>query len=64
MDANNITADTFNRTSNTQRENTNAIFTSEKLDKSDELADMLKDLTINETKYTVSNSETASDAQG
>ena len=43
-DANNVTADTFSHTSNTQRENANSIFISEKLDKSDELADTLKAL--------------------
>ena len=63
-DANNITADTFSHTFNTQREDANAIFTSEKLDKSDEMADALKYLTINDTKYYESNSVTASDAQG
>ena len=32
-DFHNVTADTFSHTSNIQRDNTNAIFTSEKLDK-------------------------------
>ena len=32
LDAQNITAGTFSQTSNTQRENANAILTSEKLD--------------------------------
>ena len=50
-DCNNVTADTFSHMSNTQRENANAIFTSEKLDKLDELADALKNLTISTTKY-------------
>ena len=59
--ANNITSDTYSHTSNTQIENTNAIFTSEKLDKLDELEDMLKDLKINDTAYYVSNSATAND---
>ena len=63
MDANNATADNFSHTPNTQRENANAIFTSGKLDKSDELADTLKYLTINNYKYYVSNSATASDTQ-
>ena len=62
-DANNITADTFSHMSNTQIDNANAIFTSEKLDKPDELADMLKDLTINDAEYYVSNSVTANDAK-
>ena len=63
-DAENVTADTFSHTSNTQIDNANAIFTSEKLDKSDELADKLKDLTINDAQYYVSNSATANDAKG
>ena len=63
-DANNVTVDTSSRAFNTQRENANAIFTSEKLDKLDDLADTLKDLTINDNKYYASNSVTTSDAQG
>ena len=51
MDANNVTADTFSHTSNTQRKNKNAIFNSEKLDKLDDLADALKDFTINDAEY-------------
>ena len=39
-------------------ENTNKIFTSEKIDKSDELADTLKDLKINDAEYYVPNSAT------
>ena len=50
-DANNVTADTFFHTYNAQIENANAIFTSEKLDKLDDLEDALKDLTINDAKY-------------
>ena len=64
MDANNFTADKFIHTSNTQRENANTILTSKKLDKSDELADAVKDLTINDAKYYESNTAAASDAQG
>ena len=64
MGANNITVDTFSHAPNTQRENVNVIFTSEKLDKSEELAVALKDLKINNTKYYTSNSVTASDSQG
>ena len=41
-DSHNVTVDTFSRTSNTQRENANAILTSEKVNKSDELAETLK----------------------
>ena len=40
------------------------IFTIEKLDKSDKLADRLKDLTINKAEYYVSNSATVNDAKG
>ena len=47
-DAKNLTADNFSRIYNTQRENAKAIFTIERLDKLDELADTIKDLTINE----------------
>ena len=63
-DANNITADTFSHTLNTQRYNTHTLFTSEKIHKSDKLADALDDLTINDAKYFESSSATASDAQG
>ena len=50
-DTNNVTADTYIHTPNTKIENANAIFTSEKLDKLDDLEDALKDLTINDAKY-------------
>ena len=46
-DANNVTTDTFGHMYNTQRENVNAIFTSEKLDKLDKLENALKDFTMN-----------------
>ena len=62
-DANIVMADTFSNKSNTQKENTNSIFTSDKLDKSDKLVDAVKYLTTNESKYYVSNSANASDAQ-
>ena len=42
----------------------NTIFTREKLDKLDELAEVVKDLTINNTNYYESNTATASDKQG
>ena len=64
MNDNSVTAETFSHTSNTQRDNANTIFINEKLDKLDELADILKDLIINNAKYYVSNSSTASEAQG
>ena len=63
MDTSNVTVDTFSHTPNTQRENKNAIFTSEKLDKYDELADALNDLTINDAKYDESDTATSSDSQ-
>ena len=50
-DANNVTADTFSHASNTQRDNANAVFTSEKLDNSDDLVDAIKNLTINDAEY-------------
>ena len=63
-DANNVTADTFSHTPNTQKQNTNAIFISEKLDKSDELVDEVNNLKINDAKYYKSNTAITSDAQG
>ena len=51
LDYHNTTANNFSHTSNTQRENTNAIFTSEKLHKSDKLTETLKDLTINDAEF-------------
>ena len=64
LDTNHVTTGTLSHTSNTQRENASAIFTSEKLDKLDDLDDALKELKINDAKFYVSNSATASDAQG
>ena len=61
---NNVTAGTFSHTSNIQRENANAVFTSENLDKSDELAYALKDWTNNNAEYYESYTATASDSQG
>ena len=49
---------------NTQRGNENTIFTSEKLDKSDDLVNAVKNLTINDAIYYESNTATANDAQG
>ena len=63
-DANSVTAETFSHTSNTQIENANVIFTSETLDKSDELVDVGNILTIKDAKYHESNTATASDVQG
>ena len=55
--------DTFSLASNTPRDNANAIFTNEKIDKLDELVDEVKNLTTNDAKYYESNTATASDAQ-
>ena len=49
--------------SSAQRENSNVIFTSEKLDKSDDIVDAVNKLKINDTEYYESNTETASGAQ-
>ena len=64
VDVNNVTTDTFSHTSNTQKENANTIFKSEKLDKLDDLADALEDLTTNDNKYYEWNTETASVSHG
>ena len=61
MDEHNVTADTFSQTYNTQRENVNERLTSEKLDKSDALAETLKYLTINDTAYYESDSANEND---
>ena len=63
-DANNVTVDTFMHTSNTHRENSNAIFTTENIDKLDKLEDSLEDLTINDAKYYESNTAIKIDSQG
>ena len=60
-DYNNVTVDNFSHTANTQRGNANAIFTSENLEKSDKMADKIKDLTINDAEHYVSNSAIAND---
>ena len=51
MDDKIVTLDEFSYAFNTQRENANVIFTSEELDKSDELADAVNNLTISDAKY-------------
>ena len=63
LDANNVTADTFSHTFNTKGDNANTIFTSEKLDKSGELVDAVKNLTFNDAKYYESNKANTSDSQ-
>ena len=54
FDAHNVTADTFSQTFNTQRVNENAILTSAKLDKSEEMSETLKELKIIGAGYYVS----------
>ena len=63
-DTNNVTSDTFSHASSAQRENTNAIFASEKIDKYGKLVDSFNNLKINNAEYYESNTATASDAQG
>ena len=53
MDANYVTWDTFSHATNTQRGNTNTIFTSEKLDKVDNLVYAVNILTINDANYII-----------
>ena len=62
-DANNVTADDFSHTSNTQRESVNAIIPSEKLNKYDNLEDTLNNLTINNAEYYLSSSSTTNDTK-
>ena len=63
LDDHNVTVDNFIQTSNTQRYNANAIFTIEERDKSDNVAETFKYLTINDTKYHVSDLANANDAK-
>ena len=62
-DAINLTADTFSNASSSQKENLNAIFTSEKIEKSDNLVNAVKNMTINNSGYEL-NIATTSDTQG
>ena len=55
--------DNFSHTSNTQRDNANAILTSEKLDKSDKVAETLNYFTINHIEYYVSDSADKNDVK-
>ena len=50
-DKNKVTEDTFSHKSNTQEKNARAIFTSEKIDKPDNLVDAVNKLKINDAKY-------------
>ena len=64
MDSHNVAPNTFSQTSNTQINNANVILTNENLDKSDGLAETLKELTINDAGYYVSDSANTNDAKG
>ena len=64
VNANSAIKDAFSPNSHAQRENANAVFTSDKLDKLGNLLDLVKKLTIKNWKYYESNTATASDAQG
>ena len=63
LDAYNVTVDTLSQMSNTQRENSDTIFTSDKLYESDDLAETLKYLTINDAEYYVSDLANTIDAK-
>ena len=63
MESYNFTADSFSNASSSQRENLDAIFTSEKLDKLEELFGAINNLKINESGYEL-NTEAVSEAQG
>ena len=63
MEDNNLTADAFSHASSSQRENLNTVFTSDKLEKLDNLVDAINNLTMNDAGYEL-NKATASDAQG
>ena len=63
MDAENVITVAFIHASRSQRENSDAIFTFEKIDKSDRLVDSINNLTINDSGYEL-NTATTSDAQG
>ena len=63
-DANNVTVDTFTRACNAHRENSRTIFTSEDIDKLDELVDAVNKLKINDAKYYELDTATVSNAHG
>ena len=62
MDSTTVTADVFSNASISQRENSNVIFASEKLENSDNLVDLVANMEINNVRYDL-NTATASDAQ-
>ena len=51
MDSRNVTADAFSHASIPQRKNAGAIFTSEKLDKSDKIVNAINNSKINYSRY-------------
>ena len=61
-DANNFTADAFSPAYISQRENLDEIFTSEMLDKLDDIVDVINNLTINDVRYEL-NKAIASESQ-
>ena len=63
MDAKKVTADMFSHAFSSQRENSNTIFTSEKLEISDNLVNAINNLTINDSGSEL-NTATASAVQG
>ena len=64
MYANNFTANKSSHAYNTHRENIKAILTSERLDKWDELVEIVKKLIINNIKYYELITSSVSDSQG
>ena len=63
MGSNNVNFDAFSHASISQRENLNVIFTSEKLEKSENLVNAVKNMTINDAGHEL-NTATVSDEQG
>ena len=62
-DDNNVTAYAFSHASSSNRENSNTIFTTDKLEKLDELVDAIDNLTINDARSEL-NIATMTDKQG
>ena len=63
MDATNVTADAFSHVSSSERVNSERIFTSEKIDKSDKLVNAINNLTIKKSGYELDKA-TVIDTQG
>ena len=62
MDSNHVNSDVFNHVSSSQRENADAILTSEKLSRSDDPVDEINNLIIMDSRYEL-NKVTKSDTQ-